>query len=417
MAKDFLISGLDIGNSNIRLVVARRAKESQRLEILGSIVFPSSGIHRGVIVDIQEVTGAIQAALEEGSRISGREIEEVCFGVGGSHIQTVRSHGRIAVSRADREISQEDIDRVISAARELVPLPINREKLLVVPQGFIIDGERGIRDPLGMHGNILEVETLIIHGSSPFLSNFCKCIEGAGMRFDDEYLFISPLNAARAVLSKRQKELGVISIDIGGGTTSIAVFEEGMLLHLAILPIGSAHITNDIAVGLQINVDAAEQIKIEYGAALASEISKTEKIDFSKVGLSEDGGFSRREVANIIEARLSEIFDLVNKELSKIGKAHMLPAGAVITGGGAKTPFMVDLAKKILRLPCQVGFPQETEFEGIIDRVNDPSFSSVSGIVLLKNDDITRWKEEGIIRGGGNSFGSVIKKIFRKIAP
>lgn len=419
MARDYLISGLDIGSSNVRLLVTRRTKNSQRLEILGTVVLPSSGIRKGLIVDIPEVMGAIQTALEEGARITGREIEKVCLNVGGSHISTIKSHGRIAVSRADLEISQEDIDRVITAASELITLPINRRKLHIFPQEFIIDGERGIQDPLGMHGKLLEVETLIIHGSDPFLKNFYKCVEEADLAIDVidvEGAVVSPLSSARAVLSKRQKELGSVLIDIGGGTTGVAVYEEGDLLHTIILPIGSSYITSDIAVGLQIDVDAAEKIKIEYGAALSSEISKSEKIEFSKVGLSENGEFSRKEVASIIEARLSEIFDLVNKELSKIGKSHLLPAGAVITGGGAKTPFLIDLAKKILRLPCQIGFPQEAEFEGIIDKINDPSFSSVAGLVLLKNDLISQGGEERI-SSSKKGLWEMIRRIFKKIAP
>jgi cell division protein FtsA len=204
-------------------------------------------------------------------------------------------------------------------------------------------------------------------------------------------------------------------IDIGGGTTGMAVFEEADLLHTAILPIGSSHITNDIAIGLRIPIDVAEQIKIEYGSALSSEISKTDKIEFAKVGEAE-GEFSRREVAGMIEARLYEIFDLVNKELNKIGKAGLLPAGVVITGAGAKLPFIVDLAKKVLKLPCQIGFPQRLEFDGLADRIEDPSFASAAGLILWGKDEL-EGAEGTRFSLPGTGFGTKIKKIFKIFLP
>lgn len=412
MKKDYLISGLDIGSSNIRLVVVQRTKNSQKIEILTTAVFPSSGIRKGVITDIQEAMRGVKTVLEEGERTCGKPIEHVYVSLGGSHISTTKSRGVVAISRADGEISQEDINRAIKGA-EAISLPRNREIIHVIPQEFIIDGERGIKDPLGMHGIRLEVEALIIHGSSPFLKNFYKCLEE--LELDVDGTVISPLSSSRAVLSKRQKELGALLLDIGGGTTGISVFEESDLLYTAILPVGSSHITNDIAIGLRISVDMAEQIKIEYGSALSSEIPKTEKIEFSKVGL-EEGEFSRKEVASIIEARLYEIFDMANKELNKIGKANLLPAGAVITGGGAKLPFLVDLAKKVLKLPCQIGFPQESEFEGIIDRIDDPSFASAAGLILWGKDMIER-EEGGKLSLPGVGFGAKIKKIFKMFIP
>ncbi len=410
--KDYLISGLDIGSSNIRLVIAQKSKVSSKPEILSTAVFPSSGIRRGVISDIQEVTGVIKFVLEEGERTCGKPIEHVYVSIGGSHISTIKSRGVVAISRPDGEISQEDINRVVSGA-EAVSLPRNREIIHIIPQEFIIDGEKGIKDPLGMHGIRLEVEALIIHGSSPFLKNFYKCLEVAGLDIDS--VVLSPLSASRAVLSKRQKELGVLMLDIGGGTTGVAVFEEGDLLHTAILPVGSSHITNDIAIGLRIPIDVAERIKVEYGSALSSEISKTEKIEFSKVGEAE-GEFSRKEAAGIIEARLYEIFDMANKELNKIGKTGLLPAGVVITGAGAKLPFIVDLAKKVLKLPSQIGFPQESEFGGLADRIEDPSFASPAGLVLWGKDNLDRSGGSGFSFPGAG-FGTKIKKIFKIFLP
>jgi len=410
--KDYLISGLDIGSSNIRLAVAQKIKGSQKIEMLGTVSCPSSGIRRGAITDIQGVASSIKSVLEEVERTIGKTISRIYVNIGGSHILTTKNRGVVVISRADGEISQEDVNRVILGA-EAISLPKNREIIHVVPQEFIIDEERGIKDPLGMHGIRLEVEALIIHGSASFLKNFNKCLEEAGLKIEDTV--ISPLSSARAVLSKRQKELGVAMLDIGGGTTGMAVFEEGDLLHTAILPLGSSHITSDIAIGLQIDIDVAERLKVEYGSAMSSEIPKTEKIEFSKVD-SGEGEFSRREIAGIIEARLYEIFDMANKELNKIGKASLLPAGAVITGGGSKLPFLVDLAKKVLKLPCQIGFPQESEFGGIIDKINDPSFASTAGLLLWGKDALEREKE-GRFSLSGVGFGARVRKIFKTFLP
>ena len=267
--------------------------------------------------------------------------------VGGEHISSRVSKGVVAVSRADSQVSEEDVDRAINAA-SAISIPSNREVLHVLPRRFTVDSADSIKDPVGMHGVRLEVDALIVEDSTPFIKNLIKCVREAGL--EEDGLLLTPLAAARSILTKRQKELGVLSLDLGGGTTGLTVYEEGDILHCAILPVGQMHVTNDIAIGLRVSIDVAEKIKLAYGTARVAEVKKSEIIDLAKMGEA-GGNVSRQEVAEIMEARLAEIFDLVNKELKKIDRVGFLPAGIVLTGGGAKIKGIVEFAKQRLKLP------------------------------------------------------------------
>ena len=382
-----IIVGIDIGSHSIYTVVAQK-KEDLLPQIIGIGFSRANGVRRGVIVDTEEVRAGIAESVASAVRMSGIKVERAIVSIGGSHIFSTQSRGAIAISRADGEVSPEDMDRVIGAAQTF-SLPNNREILHVIPREFIVDGEGNIKDPLGMRGVRLETEALIINGASPYIRNLVKGINEAGVEVESIVLDI--LAASKAVLTKRQRELGVVCVDIGGGTTGIAVYEEGDLLHASIVPLGGVHITNDIAIGLRVPVDVAESIKIEYGSALPGEISKRDIIDVSYIDNSESGSVSRRELCEIIEARLSEIFDLVNKELKKIGKEAFLPGGVVLVGGGAKTSNIVDLAKQKMRLPVQIGFPREVE--GIVERVDDPVYATSLGLVFWGLDSREELKE------------------------
>jgi cell division protein FtsA len=382
MAKETIIVGLDVGSCFVRTVVAKIRADQTKPQIIGVSQVPSFGLRRGVVVDIEEAVKNISQSVQEAERNSGVSIERAYVSLSGNHITSRTSKGVVAVSRADGEISREDVERAINAA-SAISLSPNREILHIIPRSFSVDDQIGIKDPVGMNGVRLEVDTLIIEGATPFIKNLTKCISEAGLEV--EGLVLAPLAASRAALTKRQKELGVLALDLGGGTASLTVFEEGDIIHSCVLPVGSSHITNDIAIGLRSDIDLAERVKLEYGTALISEISKKDTISLSKLANQEKGVVPRIQVAEIIEARLSEIFEMVNKELKRIDRQGLLPAGVVLLGGGAKIPGLVDLAKEGLKLPAQVGFP--LELEGIVEEVDDPAFATAVGLIFWNMDE------------------------------
>jgi cell division protein FtsA len=381
MAREHIYVGLDIGSSMIRCVVGKQESELGSPSIIGVGEAVSQGIRRGVIVDIDEAVSSIAEALEKCERMTGLSIDHAVVSVGGAQITSQESHGVVAISRADGEITEGDVVRVVDAA-QAISIPPNREILHVIPKTFTVDGQTGIKDPVGMSGIRLEVDCQIIQASVPFIKNLTKCIMQAGLEIDD--LVLAPLAAAQAVLTKKQKELGVAMIDLGGGTTGLVVFEEGDLVTSNILPVGSIHVTNDLAIGLRTSVDTAEKVKLQYAVASAREVKRDVDIDLNKIDKNEEGRVSTKHVAEIVEARLEEIFDLVNKELKYIGRDGQLPAGVILTGGGAKLPGIVELAKKQLRLPVTVGLPGSVTT--VLDRVDDPSFATSIGLVLWAHE-------------------------------
>ncbi len=409
MPKEEVISGLDIGSSKIRCVVGKKVEEEDKPHIIGIGESSCSGIRRGQVVDVEEAVSSISASLEQAERTSGVPIEHAYVNIGGSHITSVKSKGVIAVSRADSEIADDDVARVIDAA-QAISIPANMEILHVIPRNFIVDGSGGIKDPLGMTGVRLEVEANILQGTSSFIKNLTKCVARVGIDIDE--LVVSPLACATSSLTKRQKELGVMLLDIGAGTSGLVVFEEGDLLHLTVLPIGSEYITNDLAIGLRCSVDTAEKVKLEYGQANAKEVDKKEELDLSKIQSQEEGTVSLRQVAEIIEARLSEVFSLADKELKSIDRSGKLPCGVVLTGGGAKLPGIVDLAKKELRLPAQVGFPLELPTS--LEKVDDPAFSTVIGLLIWGATHEEKRRVSGLPLGKGVRQ---VKKWFKHFLP
>jgi cell division protein FtsA len=396
MAKEQYIVGLDIGTSVIRVVQAK-VDAAGGLSVVGASEVPSFGIRRGVIVDIEEAVSSISGALEKVERMTGVPVGSANVSVGGNHISSLSSHGVIAVSRADGEISENDIVRCIDAS-QAISIPQNKEVLHVFPKSFTLDGQTGIKDPLGMSGIRLEVDTIIVQAGLPFIKNLTRAVMQAGLEIDD--LVLAPCAAAESVLSKRQKDLGVCLVDLGAGTTSVAVYEEGDLLHTAVLPLGSMHITNDIAIGLRCGIETAEKVKLAYGHSDPKAVEKTEEVDLSKFDPTEEQATSRGYVVEIIEARLEEIFSHVNSELKKIQRDGKLPSGIVLTGGGAKLPGVVEFSKKHLRLPSVLGRPQN--ITTIIDRVDDPSFATVAGLVLWGGKYSTTHQAE---------FGSMVKNV------
>ena len=397
-----IIAGLDIGTATIKTLICQKKPKKTNLEVLAQIKEISSGVRKGVIINTEEVSKIIKSSIERAEKISKEKIRAVLVNVGGAHVFFTNSHGLISVSRADQKISQEDVDRVIQAAQTF-SLPSNKEILSVIPREFIIDGEKGIKEPLGLKGVRLEVETSILGGFSPYLKNLTKTILDSSLQIDD--LILNPISSAQAVLTPREKEIGVLILDIGAGTTGLAIFEEGELIYTTIFPIGSAHITNDIAVGLKCDIDTAEEIKLESGTLFFKGPDKKKKIETVE---GETLIFSQKMLSRIIEARVREIFEIVNKELKKIARQGKLPAGVVLTGGGAKLPRIKELAKKELRLHCRIGFPR-----GFSPSLEDPELATVCGLVLLGVD---LEGEKNLLSFGQRIF-SRIKKLFKIFLP
>lgn len=380
MSRDDIVIGLDIGTTSVQVVVARKLKNQEAPQVVGWIEVPSRGVRRGVVVDIEEAAAVIREAFQKAISHAGIKYNEVIVGVGGSNIFARPSKGVVIVSRADREISREDIQRALVQA-EAIPASPNREILHNLAKEWIIDGERWIKDPLGMSGVKLEVDTLIIECATPALKNLRKAINLAGIKIKE--MVLSPLAASYAVLSPRQKELGTLTLDIGGSTTGMIIFEEGDIYHAAILGFGSAHATHDLVYGLQVDVDTAEKIKKLHGSALAESTSSRDMVDLKKVG--GDSSIQRREIAVICEARFSEIFYAAQKELKKVGRASMLPGGVVLTGGGSKIPRLDKLAKKELGLPVSRGIAQK--IMGPEEIIQDPVFATALGLIIWGFDE------------------------------
>lgn len=387
--KDSIIAGLDVGSNNIRLVVGQKVENG--LNIIGLAETASSGISKGIINSVEDAVSCIAEAEEKAERMTGAPIEKAYIAISGVHIISSASRGVIAIAKADGEIREDDVERAIEAA-QTISSPPNYEVLHVIPLTFAVDNQKDIRDPVGMNGIRLEVEVLIIQGLSTQIKNLTKVVYRAGLDVED--LVVGVLASAEAVLSKRQKELGAAVLNIGSSTTSLAVFEEGDVIYTKIIPVGSAHITSDLAIGLRSSLDTAEEIKIKYGNANPQTIDKREDIDLSNITEGEIGVVSRRHTAEIIEARVEEIFKLADSELAKIEKSGKLPAGIILTGGGAKLNGILEAARRIFRLPSSIGYPRG-DIITAIEKINDPSLTTALGLVLWGNN----------LQNSGGGFG------------
>lgn len=405
MAREEFITGLDIGSTTIRVAVGQHQPNTSTLHIVGAAEHEAQGISKGSVTSIEDAVSAMSATLETVERMTGIPTEHAFVGIGGTHITSMESHGVVAVSRPDGEVREDDVDRVVEAA-QAVATPPNYEILHVIPRTFSVDNQRGIKDPVGMTGMRLEVDAQIIQGLSGQVKNVTKTVFRTGLSVDD--LILGSLAAAESALTKRQKELGAVLVNIGGATTSVVVFEEGDVLHVKVLPVGAGHITNDIAIGLRTSIDLAERVKLAVGTATPDVVGKREDIQLSEFEGGEEAAVSRKHVAEIIEARIEEIFRMVDKELQAVDRSGLLPAGVVLTGGGAKLNGILEVAKREFRLPASIGTPQ-----GIvtaIDKVQDPAFTTALGLVAWGsglND------QQGIMKKIGNiaSVGAVTGKM------
>lgn len=403
--------GLDVGSKSIKVSVGE-IRSGGQLALIDLFKVPSAGLRRGVVGDLGDATQSLAVALSEIRKISKTAVNNIFLGVGSSDLKVQSSIGVVAVSRADYEIYQDDINRAVQSAHAINIAP-NRMVLHSIVKEFIIDGVRDISDPLGMIGNRLEVNSLILDSFVPSIKNLTKCVEVLGGGLGG--LILSPIADARAVLSKNQKELGVVLVNIGFGKTSMCVYEEGKLLHAAIFPVGSGNITNDLAIGLKAPVEIAETVKLAFGSALAKDASLRDTIDFSKIDARAKGNASKKFVAEIIESRLAEILEFVNNDLKYLGKAGQLPAGVVLVGGGAKLPGVVDLARQELKLAAQIGLSDVASMaiadNGLQAKLEDPEFIGALGLLLCGHDKTMEHKSINL------PFKGVLKKIMRYFLP
>jgi cell division protein FtsA len=418
--KDNVIAGLDIGSTSIRLVIGQRiaGPAGEELQIIGAVSGPTAGVNRGIVNSIEEATSSISAVLEKAERLVGVPISRVWVSINDPHIKCERSKGVVAVGRSDGEINENDVNRAIEAARALA-VPVNYEILHVIPIKFSVDNQSDVKDPIGMNGIRLEVETLIVQGLSTQIKNLTKAIYRTGLEIED--LVIAPLAAAEAVLSTKQKELGVALINLGSSTTSLAVYEERNLIHTAVLPIGAEHITADIAIGLRCPINLAERIKREYGTALPEEVEKKDEVDVSQLVKEEEVNddislISRKYLSEIINARVEEIFEKIDNEFKRIDRSGMLPAGVIFVGGGAELEGLVEAAKKKLRLPAAVGVAKNINV--VIDKVKNPEFLTALGLVIWgSNLDTESTSGDKLFKKSLSGISHKIKGLWNKIMP
>ena len=369
-----LIVGLDIGTSKIVAIVAEILPEG-RLEIIGMGQAPSRGLKKGVVVNIESTVNAIQRALEEAELMADCKIREVYTGIAGSHIRSLNSHGMVAIK--DKEVGQSDVDRVIETARAVI-IPTDQQVLHILTQEFIIDGQEDVREPLGMSGVKLEVRVHIVTGAISAAQNIIKCVRRCGLEVRD--LILQPLASSMAVLSEDEKELGVCLVDIGGGTTDIAVFTGGAIRHTSVIPIAGDQITNDVAMALRTPTADAEDLKVKYGCALRQLADAKQMIEVIGVGDRAARQLSRQTLAEVIEPRVEELYSLVQAELRRSGFEELLSSGIVITGGSSAMEGMAELGEEVFHMPVRLGMPQYVG--GLAEVVRNPRFATGVGLLL-----------------------------------
>lgn len=407
------ITALDFGTSEIKILVAEAGKDG-KLSIVEAVKVPSGGMNKGEVTDVDAATAALANAFDEIAGIDKDVLENMFVNINGKRVMVSNSRGIAAVSRGINEISQEDIDRAISGA-EAIRTDRNQKKIHTLVQEYIVDGVDQIQNPLGMNGTRLEVYSMIVSAFTEVLNNLTKAIEGAGGHVEEENIVYGPLAASHAALTKAHKDLGVVLIDIGAGTTSMSVFEENKLVSIKVFPVGATHITNDLAVKMKSSIGTAERVKVSFGHALAKEVSTKDKINLNELDPALKGVLTRREIAEVIESRLSEIFELVENELRAVRKTQ-LPAGAILCGGGAKISGIIDLARQELNLPihmanCEVGI-FDVASQDMIEKLEDVQFIVASGLLVEGN---TQLGGQGGPKGKG-MFGTV-KKLLKHIKP
>ena len=370
-----LIVGLDIGTSKVVAIVGELS-EAGEIEVIGIGSHPSRGLKKGVVVNIESTVHSIQRAIEEAELMAGCDIHSVYTGIAGSHVRSLNSHGIVAIR--DKEVSPSDVERVIDAARA-VAIPADQKILHILPQEFIIDSQEGIREPVGMSGVRLEAKVHMVTGAESAAQNIVKCVQRCGLEVDD--IVLEQLASSYSVLTEDEKELGAAIVDIGGGTTDIAVFLGGAIQHTAVIPIAGDQVTNDIAVSMRTPTQYAEDIKIKYACALSQLANPDETIEVPSVGDRPPRWLARQTLAEIVEPRYEELFTLVRDELRRSGFEELIAAGIVVTGGSAKMEGAVELAEEVFHMPVRLGLPQHVS--GLTDVIRNPVYATGVGLLLF----------------------------------
>lgn len=452
MAKTQTTIGIDIGTDAIKILAVKKDFDTGKiLDVIFLDKIKSEGVQKGRIRNVSEVAKKLQGLVEKTEQMQGQKklgALDFYVSINGSKLQLLPSRGLILVGRADQKVSQEDVDRIYQNARAMNLQSTNKEILEVFPREWILDGERDVKDPLNLHGARLELEAYLLSIFSSDLENVIESIAAAGLEIEIDNVIASPVADARSVLTPQQKELGVALVNIGAATTSVSIYEEGKLLNLTVFPVGSANITNDIAIGFKTEIEVAEKIKKEYGICSVKEPVSSKKIEielfsfiegeeaenkdiednfFETVAINSKKTkgqpkikkdksnylvFNKKQLKKIIDARVSEIYDLVNGELKKIGKQGLLPGGIVLAGGGSKLPGMVELAKKEFNLPCRIGYPRDFN-----QQIMDPSFSTACGLVMDDFGEEGGQSEYSGEEGGSGKIFSRIGNFFKNLVP
>ena len=405
MGRDELIVGIDIGTVKVCTVVGE-LNEDDQIEIIGIGSAPSLGVKKGIIIDLDQAIQSVKQSVEHSERMAGARINSAFISIAGNHITSLNSKGVIAISGESPEITERDIEKVIEAAKAGIVSP-DKELIHTLSREFIVDGQTGIIDPLGMSGTRLECKVHIITGSITAVQNLIKCIEGSGI--DIEEMIFGALASSNAILSNAEKELGALLVDIGAGTTEIAIFVDGGLAYSAVLPVGGNQITNDLAIGLRTSLDEAERIKINYGSAVENIISPERVVEISDIDGENKHTVSKKYLVDIIEPRVSEIFSLVRNEVIKSGCYESIPGGVIITGGSSLLPGILEISEEVLNLPSRLGKPH---YEGeLADMLNDPSYSAAIGLLnyAIEKQSIGRSRKISKRRTGvKNIFGRIL---------
>ena len=400
--KNRIIVGLDIGTSKVVAIVGEINPEG-RLEIIGLGSHGSKGLKKGVVVNIESTVQSIQRAIEEAELMAGCQIQSVFAGIAGSHIRSMGSHGIVAIR--DREVFQPDIDRVIDAA-QAVAIPADQKILHILPQEFIIDTQEGVKEPLGMSGVRLEAKVHLVTCAVNAAQNIEKCIKQCGLGVDD--IILEQLASSYSVLTEDEKDLGVCMVDIGGGTSDIAIYTEGAIKHTAVIPIAGDQVTNDIAMALRTPTQNAEEIKIKYACALGSLAGENETIKVPSVGEREDRSLSRQALAEVVEPRYEELFTLIQSELRRSGFEDLIPAGIVLTGGASKMEGVVELAEEIFHMPVSIGKPKNVS--GLSDIVRNPIYATAVGLLQYGAAQGDRAGRPASAEAAGDSILSKVKQ-------